>query len=63
MAYAAEELKVRLDDILADSELISNKVSYEVTEKEFIIRYDMLCLTDIGRVSEFTVDGYTGSSR
>ena len=63
VAYAAEELKVRLDDILADSELISNKVSYEVTEKEFIIRYDMLCLTDIGRVSEFTVDGYTGSSR
>ena len=50
------ELRDRLDEMLEDAELISNKVTYTVTDDAFVIKYDMLCLTDISAVSEFTVE-------
>jgi len=56
-ALAAAELRYRLDDILEDAELISNKVSYEITEEAVIMRFDMICLADISDVCEFTVFG------
>ena len=56
VASAMAELRDRLDETLEDAELISNKVTYTVTDDAFVIKYDMLCLTDISAVSEFTVE-------
>ncbi len=59
VSRAMTALRESLDDVLLDAELISNKVSYEITDDAFVIKYDMLCLADISKVSEFTVENYT----
>ena len=56
VSLAMSELRDRLDETLEDAELVSNKVTTEITEDSFVIRYDMVCLTDIAEVCEFTVE-------
>jgi len=58
-ALAMAQLRDRLDEVLEDAELVSNKVTYRFTDDAFVIKYDMLCLTDISTVSEFTVEEKT----
>lgn len=54
-ALARAQLKEGLDELLESCELVSNKVSFGVNDDSFRIRYDMLCMKDIAKVSEFTV--------
>lgn len=54
-AMARLQLREELDALLEECELVSNKVCFDVTEDSFRVCYDMLCTTNIARVSEFTV--------
>ncbi len=57
------ELRERLDEILLDCELVSAKYTKDVTDSAFIIKADLVCLTDIGHTIEFTTEGSPDAQR
>lgn len=55
-AKAVIELRDRCDELLENCELISRRIDYEITDTAYILHCEMVCLADIGEVSEFSVD-------
>ena len=53
---ARSELKEITDGLLEDSEILSQKISDEITENEYILHFDAVCLKDIAKVKEFEVE-------
>ncbi len=59
VSLAFSELRESMDEALADCELIRAKYTTDITDYAFVVRVDMVCLTNIATVSEFTVEGAT----
>lgn len=59
VSLARSELRDKLDEILADAELTSSNFTYAISDKRFIIKCELTCITDIAKVVEFTVDEST----
>ena len=55
-ASAMQELRDMTDDILLNCEIASKKITTELTEDEYRIKCEMMCITDIAKVSKFTVN-------
>ncbi len=52
---ARSELREITDLLLEDSEILSEKISHEVTSDEYVIHFDAVCLKDIAKTKEFEV--------
>ena len=55
ISSAMAELRHELDTVLETSELITNSISTEISDDFFAIKYEMICLTNIAEVCEFSV--------
>ena len=59
VATGMTELRDRMDEIMESSELISNKMTSEMTDSTYRIRCDMICAADIAQIKEFKVSDLT----
>ena len=55
-ASAMRELRDTTDELLADAEMITKKLSYELSDDAYTVRCELTCIKDIADISEFTVD-------
>ncbi len=54
-SFAKAELHRLFEELLERCDVISNRVSFDVTDSSLRVRCDLVCLTDIARSREFTV--------
>jgi len=56
VSAAVRELRYETDEILETCEIVSVKQTCDLSDESYAIKQEMLCITDIGEIREFTTD-------